>query len=261
MTASATHAYEDALTATACSCAILDGSGDHAQPVVTDLLASAAGVEAELARLRPLAEMGRMAATVAHEIRNPLTGISANAELLRESLVDPADVESVDLILGEVARLGHLVSDLLYYCRERPADHKSIDLGWLARTVSELSSPMAASAGVRIAYQGDGRAWGESDLARQALLNVVRNAIQATPRGGRITITVADRRIAVEDTGGGVPEAIRAQLFEPFVTGRSRGLGLGASVAKRCQERQGGAIELLATSAAGSTFVLTWAAH
>jgi two-component system sensor histidine kinase HydH len=260
MTTSAIQIGRDATPAVG-SVAMRDRAGESAAEALSAVELNHTGLEAELARLRPLAEMGRMAATVAHEIRNPLTGISANAELLRESLADPADIESVDLILGEVARLGHLVSDLLYYSRERPADHKSIDLGWLARTVSELSGPMAVAAGVELGYQGDGRAWGESDLARQALLNVVRNAIQATPRGGRVTIEVADRRVAVADTGCGVPETIRSKLFEPFVTGRSRGLGLGGSVAKRCMERQGGAITLAATSPAGSTFVLTWPEH
>ena len=82
----------------------------------------AATLSAELERLKPLAEMGRMAATVAHEIRNPLTGISANAELLRENLDRPDDLESVDIILGEVERLSRLVTDLLYYSRERVAE-------------------------------------------------------------------------------------------------------------------------------------------
>lgn len=92
----------------------------------------------EVERLRPMAELRRMAATVTHEIRNPLAGISANAELLRESLTDPADAELVDTILGEVTRLGSLVTDLLYYCRERPAVPRPLDLAWLARTTCDL---------------------------------------------------------------------------------------------------------------------------
>ena len=219
---------------------------------------NSATLQAEVARLRPLAEMGRMAATVAHEIRNPLTGISANAELLRDSLTDPADQESVDMILGEVDRLGHLVSDLLYYSRERPAERKPIDLGYLARTACEATAPLAATAGVELRYEGDGRGMGDPDLARQALLNVVRNAVQATPRGGVVRLAVEASCIRVIDTGCGVPAAIRERLFEPFVTGRTRGLGLGATVAQRCQLRQGGTLECAATGPGGSTFVLAW---
>lgn len=226
--------------------------------VASPVLADPVALQAEVDRLRPLAEMGQMAATVAHEIRNPLTGISANAELLRDSLTDPADCESVDMILGEVDRLSHLVSDLLYYSRERPAENKPIDLGYLARTVCEQTAPLAVTAGVQLDHHGQGRGLGDPDLARQALLNVLRNAVQATPRGGRVTLSVEDSRISVIDTGCGVPPAIRERLFEPFVTGRTRGLGLGATVAQRCQVRQGGSLACADTGPKGSTFVLAW---
>jgi signal transduction histidine kinase len=214
---------------------------------------------AEVARLRPLAELGRMAATVAHEIRNPLAGISANAELLREGLADPADVESVDIILNEVDRLAQLVTDLLYYSRERPADARPLDLGFLARSACELSHSTAADAGITLIHVGQGRALGDSDLGKQALLNVIRNAIQATPKGGRIEVRASEGIIDVVDTGAGVPEPIRATLFQPFVTGRTRGLGLGATVAQRCQQRQGGDLALHQTGPEGSVFRLSWA--
>jgi signal transduction histidine kinase len=213
---------------------------------------------AEVARLRPLAEMGRMAATIAHEVRNPLAGISANAELLREVVADPRDQELVDIILGEVSRLGNLVTDLLYYSRERVCEPKDIDLAWLARTTCDLSRSEAEKAGVTLTWTGAGSARGDGDLARQALLNVVRNAIQACAAGGRVRLDVSDRRIAVIDGGRGVPEAIRDRLFEPFVTGRTRGLGLGSTVAKRCMQRQNGDLLLAETGPGGSTFALIW---
>lgn len=213
---------------------------------------------AELERLRPLAEMGRMAATVAHEIRNPLAGISANAELLREALTGSPDAESVDIILTEVERLGHLVSDLLYYSREREPEHSPLDLSMLARTTCELSASAAEQAGVTLVWIGNGRGQGDTDLSRQALLNVVRNAIQACKPGGRVELTVTDGRIAVADTGHGVPEVLRDRMFEPFITGKTRGLGLGATVARRCLRRQQGELALERTSDQGSTFALTW---
>ncbi len=218
----------------------------------------AATLSAELERLKPLAEMGRMAATVAHEIRNPLTGISANAELLRENLDNADDLESVDIILGEVERLSRLVTDLLYYSRERVAERKLLDLGWLARASCELSVAEAENAGIRLTWHGQGRGQGDSELSRQALLNVVRNAIQACSRGGEVSITVAGNAIRVTDTGSGVPQALRERLFEPFVTGRTRGLGIGATVAKRCQQRQDGDLLLESTGPGGSVFALTW---
>lgn len=219
-----------------------------------------AALTAELERLRPLAEMGRMAATVAHEIRNPLTGISANAELLRENLERNDDLEAVDIILGEVERLSRLVTDLLYYSRERQAEHKPIDLGWLARSTCELSQAEAEAVGVRLSWSGQGRGLGDGELSRQALLNVIRNAIQACSRGGTVLVAVDGTTIRVQDSGQGVPQALRERLFEPFVTGRNRGLGLGATVAKRCQERQEGDLLLESTGPTGSVFALSWLA-
>lgn len=212
----------------------------------------------ELRRLRPLAELGRMAATVAHEVRNPLAGISANAELVREALSDPADVECVDIILGEVDRLGRLVTDLLYYSRERDADRRLFDLTVLARTTCDLSSTAAAKAGVLLSHCGSGMGVGDVELSRQALLNVVRNAIEACRPGGTVVVEVAAGTIRVRDQGKGVPEALRSKIFEPFITGRTRGLGLGATVAKRCQQRQDGDIVLHSTGDQGSVFVLSW---
>lgn len=215
-------------------------------------------LRSEVARLKPMAELGRMAATVTHEIRNPLAGISANAELLRESLSDPADIQLVDTILGEVSRLGNLVTDLLYYCRERPAEARPVDLAGVARTTCDLSRPDAEKAGVNLVCSGQGTALGDGDLSRQALLNVVRNALQACSRGGAVRLEIANGSITVRDSGRGVPADLRTTLFDPFVTGRTRGLGLGATVARRCQLRQGGDLALAETGATGSVFVLTW---
>jgi signal transduction histidine kinase len=214
----------------------------------------------ELDRLRRLAELGRMAATVAHEVRNPLAGISANAELVREALSDPADQESIDIILGEVERLGRLVTDLLYYAREREPALTPTDLAQLARSSADLCQSSAAKAGVSLRVEGVGRGEVDLELSRQALLNVVRNAIEACRPGGAVVVTAGPGRVAVRDTGGGVPEAVRQRLFEPFVSGRTRGLGLGGAVAKRCQQRQGGDLALESTSPQGSTFVLSWKA-
>lgn len=219
---------------------------------------SADALRDELERLRPMAELGRMAATVAHEVRNPLAGISANAELVREALSDPADQHCVDVILGEVERLGRLVTDLLFYSREREAGAQPLDLLQLARSADSFTCAQAGAAGVRIVVTGSGRCQGDSELSRQALLNVVRNAVEACREGGVVTLQVSETQIDVIDQGRGVPEALRGRLFEPFVTGRTRGLGLGAAVAHRCMQRQGGDLLMAQTGPEGSVFTLRW---
>jgi signal transduction histidine kinase len=237
---------------------MIDESGPHPALEPGQPTTERHQLRSEVARLKPMAELGRMAATVTHEIRNPLAGISANAELLREALSDPRDVELVDTILGEVQRLGNLVTDLLYYCRERPAEERPLDLAAVARTTAELSRPESELALVTLSWHGAGVARGDSELSRQALLNVVRNAIQACGKGGAVRIEVADGGITVRDTGRGVPDHLRESLFEPFVTGKTRGLGLGATVSRRCQQRQGGDLRLAETGPGGSVFVLSW---
>lgn len=212
----------------------------------------------ELERLRPLAELGRLAATVAHEVRNPLAGISANAELLRESLHDPDDIESLDIILGEVERLGGLVSDLLHYTRERRAESAPMDLIPLAKRCVELLRSDAEQRSVQLVVDGHGLAWGDSELSQQALLNVVKNAVQACRSEGQVCLRCDGGCIDVCDQGAGVPEALQASVFDPFVTGRTRGLGLGAAVARRCMQRQGGDVCLLSNSSQGAVFRITW---
>ena len=86
----------------------------------------------------------------------------------------------------------------------------------------------------------------------------MRNAIQASPEGGVVNVVIDDARLTVMDQGGGVPQQLRANLFEPFVSGRTRGMGLGAAVALRCQQRQGGYLALVATGPSGSTFEFGW---
>jgi two-component system C4-dicarboxylate transport sensor histidine kinase DctB len=112
--------------------------------------------------------------------------------------------------------------------------------------------------GIVLRWIGQGRALGDAELSRQALLNVVRNAIQACHEGGEVVLDVADGTIAVRDTGIGVPEIIRNRIFDPFITGKTRGLGLGATVALRCQRRQHGGLALVSTGPTGSVFALTW---
>ena len=152
----------------------------------------------------------------------------------------------------------NLVTDLLYYCRERPAEPRPLDLAWLARTTSDLMRSDAEHVEVVLSWGGSGRALGDADLSKQGLLNVVRNALQACGRGGTVRLEVGDGRIEVHDTGTGVPAAIRETMFDPFVTGKTRGLGLGSTVARRCQLRQNGDLALERTGAVGSVFVLTW---
>ncbi len=199
-----------------------------------------------------------MAATVAHEIRNPLAGISANTELLREVISDPADAECVAIILAEVERLSHLVTDLLYYSREREPDRSTLDLPCLARTVCELSQSEAMHTRVTLDGRAAGALWATASSRVRPCSTWCAMPSRPAATTRRVRLVVAAGSIAVHDNGGGVSAVIRDRRFDPFTTGKTRGLGLGATAARRCQRRQHGDLELHDTSASGSTVVFTW---
>jgi signal transduction histidine kinase len=215
-------------------------------------------LEAEIRRLKPFAELGMMAAVVAHEIRNPLAGISANAELLKECIDDADGIESVDIILSEVQRLGKLVGELLNSSRERQAECRDLDLLRLANTAATLQNAEAQAQGVDICVEGSGQGWGDWDMSLQSLLNIIRNAVQASGPGQTVSVAVSDHHLRISDQGPGIPEDLKTRIFEPFVTGKTRGMGLGATVAKRCMLRQRGEIVLESTGPKGTTFLMRW---
>ena len=104
----------------------------------------------------------------------------------------------------------------------------------MAQQIAEFCRAEGDKAQVGIEVSGSGSAQGDQDLSRQALLNVVRNGIQASAPGSVLKMVVEEDHILIVDQGRGVPEEIRDELFTPFVTGRTRGLGIGAAVARRC---------------------------
>lgn len=201
----------------------------------------------------------RMAAMVAHEVRNPLGIIRGGAELLREGMEGPRERELCDDILGEVARLNQLTEEFLSLAREEPLRLGPVDL---AALISE------ASAKVRLRYHAQaltvetrsdvtGPIEGDPARLRQVLLNLLLNAAQATEGRGHVQVeAIRDGqgvRLAVLDDGPGVPEALRARLFEPFHTGRADGNGLGLAVARRIVEQHGGRLAFL-PSPSGARF-------
>jgi two-component system sensor histidine kinase HydH len=192
--------------------------------------------------------LGRMSAAIVHEIRNPLGAIKGAAEAL-ESSVPREREEFLDIIKLESDRLNGLVTDFLRYARPRSPEmlptpaHEVIDsVVKLARKQAEQSR-----VGIEIFAANDLPAvMMDAEQMKQVLLNLILNAIDAMPGGGRLTIDV-DRSgdglvIAIKDTGEGIDPAVRATLFSPFVTTKARGSGLGLAIAHRLVSQQGGRI-------------------
>lgn len=224
-------------------------------------------LEAEMARGERLATVGNLAAAVAHEIRNPLSAISMGLQRLRAEF-EPAERDEyrrmVDLVQGEVRRLNAIVEEFLSLARPIQLKPEPIALAALLDEVRRLVEPQAGSAGIVVeqAIPGalpDLRA--DRDRIKQVLLNLVLNAIEAMPSGGRLTLGAAASGAAltltVSDTGGGIPAELLRRVFEPYVTTKTRGLGLGLAIARRIVEAHGGRIEAESEAGQGTRFRIT----
>ncbi len=222
-------------------------------------------LERELAERERLASLGRMAATVAHEIKNPLSAIKSIAQVMREDENLNNDyARDLNLIVGETDRLSQSVTQLLSFARrESPAD-QALGTEELVRSVIDLFQAQAREHGISLSWdvRSDPHLPGKCVSAvRAALSNLLLNALQATTRGGKISLSAsvdkAELVIGVQDTGPGVPIDLREQIWEPFFTTRQRGTGLGlAIVRKRVQEVGGSASLATFQNGHGALFLL-----
>jgi signal transduction histidine kinase len=216
----------------------------------------------QVAEANRLATLGRVVAGVAHEIRNPIAAMRLKAENAVAVGPDLARKDNaLRVIVEQIGRLETLLRNLLSSVQRAPLVSVPVnDVAAFLTERVELFREQAAEQGLELEVRGDG-AEARFDPARiaQAIDNLILNAIQNTPRGGRVTLcaeSTADRVVlSVADTGKGVPEAVRAHLFEPFVTGRSEGTGLGLAVVREIAEAHGGAVRAVHRND-GTTFVL-----
>lgn len=209
---------------------------------------------------RRLSALGEMAGVMAHEIRNPLASLKGHAQLLAERLgPDHVDRRKVDRVVREAERLEALTSDLLDFVRSGPMDVQPTDAAALVAACADDVAPGAFSLDTAAAPPS----WPlDAARTRQAVTNVLRNALQATAAGTRPEVTVRARdgalEIAVRDFGGGVAPGDEERIFAPFYTTRSTGTGLGLAVAQRVAQMQGGTITVANHAGGGAVFRLTF---
>jgi signal transduction histidine kinase len=193
-----------------------------------------------------LAMLGRIAAGLAHEIRNPLGSISGSIELLREGPgLNDEERRLCEIIQREAARLNHLVTDMMDLARPRQPEPQPVDVAALARDVVELASRSERGAGdVEVTYEGPSSSvWAICDGAqmRQVLWNLVRNGVQASGAGSSVRVSIkevgagASARVlmAVKDSGPGIAPSSQGRIFDAFFTTRSQGAGIGLAVVRR----------------------------
>jgi signal transduction histidine kinase len=222
-------------------------------------------LERRLAERERLATLGQMAATVAHEIKNPLSAIKSIAQVMGEDeRLGDEYARDLSLIVGETDRLGQSVTQLLSFARTKMPVELPSRAEQLIQSVVRLFQVNADKEGIRlnVKIENDQELEGTAVSAvRVALSNLLLNALQATPRGGEVAITAraenGELLIVVEDGGLGIPADLRKRIWEPFFTTKQRGTGLGlAIVRKRLQEAGGSARLIPSVNGAGARFEL-----
>ena len=234
---------------------------ENGEALITTMDAS--GEEHDLAartqRAERLASLGTIAAGLADEIRNPLNAAHLQLSVARRRLArssgDPGAARAVDLAGAEMARLAGLVEDFLQFARPQPLRLERVDLRVFARDTVFLVEPEAAALGVTLELADGSPIFVALDREKmkQVLFNLVRNALEAAGRGGRVRIDVQEHGesalLTVEDNGLGFPED--APVFEPFFTTKVGGTGLGLAIVHRIVGDHGGTVS--ASSRPGNT--------
>lgn len=205
-----------------------------------------------------LATLGRMVATIAHEIRNPLSVIRASAERIRRRR--EIDDEALDYITDEVDGLDRVLTGYLQFARSQPGEFAAVSAAQVLRRalVAVEADTEAKRITVHLDSAGDVTIHGDERRVRQALLNILLNAVQATPEGGAIRVALGSSggrtEISVTDSGAGIDPAVLKDVTRPFYTTRVDGSGLGLTVVQSVMDEHGGAL-IIQPAAEGGTRV------
>jgi len=228
--------------------------------------------EAEGRRLRDqeqAALVGTIASGLAHEIRNPLSTLRMNLQLLREDWANPITEREqmgrkrIDVLLRETERLESVVSDFVRFASGHALRLEKTDLNLLAGELLDFLAPQAERSKIRLHRQFAPelpKVEIDPNLIRQAILNVLVNAQQVMPAGGDITIRTFENgrfvKLEVADTGPGIPSEHRDRIFNLYFSTKPGGTGLGLPMVKKILEEHQGAVEVRSEPGRGATFTL-----
>ena len=215
-----------------------------------------------------LTSLGELSACVAHEIRNPLTGIRTTVQFVTSKLQakDPHR-ETLGEVIAEIDRIEAFIEDLLLFARPGEVTRQKGDLNALIARVLDSMAPQFEEANVEVRRNLSPEVPGLSfspDAMQQVAQNLLRNAMEAMPEGGKIRVTTALKRfrsgrppiveLFVSDTGHGIPESLQNQIFKPFFTTRPAGTGLGLPISSSIVRAHGGRIAARNRAGGGATF-------
>ena len=221
-------------------------------------------IEEQLRRSERLSTLGEMAAVLAHEIRNPLGSIRGTAEILKDDY-KPGDAkhEFIEIQIKETERLNRVVEDFLHMARPQPAVMQPCPVQEELETIVTLVSNDARVRQIKLMLQPPTAPViikADCEKLRQAFLNIIINALQATPPGGSVVISTTVYQMTVceirfRDSGPGIDAETLGRIFEPFFTTKSEGTGLGLAITRRIIENHGGTLLVESESGHGTTVI------
>ena len=234
-----------------------------AQIITLEDLTTIRRMEDAVRRAEGLAAAGKLAAGLAHEIRNPLASMCGSVELLRGTFpVQNENSRLLDIVLREGERLNALVTDFLAFARPSPPALSEVELGEVVGETLKVfaNDPQAARVSISSSISGGLIVRGDAAQIRQALWNLLANSAQAQPDGGAVTVTVAAEQpyavVHVTDQGPGIDAADLSRIFEPFFTTKEKGTGLGLATVHRIVDGLGGRVDVVSEPGRGARFSL-----
>ena len=221
--------------------------------------------EHRLIRSERLATVGRMAAQITHEIRNPLASLGLYVELLGDELAEDGEARRLVASIGtEIDRLSEITETYLRFVRLPRPKLEREDLGAIATAVMEFSRAELSKGGISLELSvaaGLPEVAADENQIRQALLNLVRNAREAMPSGGKLRVEVSGGtgqvRMSIADTGPGIAPEHLGKIFDPFFSTKEKGTGLGLALVQQILAEHGGRIEVASPPSGGTAFILT----
>ncbi len=246
----------------------MSGGGTHGWLLTFEDLTDRVEMRRQMARVDRLTSLGRLSAGIAHEIRNPLTGVSLLLDDLHDRLLDRSeDQRLIQRALGEMDRLEGLVNELLHFATLPPAIRRPDDIGKVLHDTLFLVQKQCENAGVDLVeeiFDPLPKIPIDPDKLKQAFLNLLNNAIDAMPDGGKLRVVVEPCaqgvRLIIQDTGSGIDAECLNNIFEPFFTTKGGGSGLGLAITYNIISDHGASIEVESRQNEGTTFVLVFPA-
>ncbi|MBM4286528.1 MAG: histidine kinase [Deltaproteobacteria bacterium] len=226
--------------------------------------------QVSLAQSEKLALAGKLAAGVAHSIRNPLTSVKMRLFSLRRHLaLPPAQQDDLDVISAEIRHIDAIVRNFLEYSRPPKLTIQPVSPSAVVDQAIALLLPRLESFSVTVTVNRKEPlpiVWADPDQFKEVLVNLMVNACEAMPKGGNISLTEEEDfiaglgraiRIRIQDTGPGILASMHGKIFQPFFSGKEEGTGLGLSIAARIIEEHGGDIEVDSRPGQGAAFIIT----